>query len=364
MQQAVAGPAPIPLAGARWQSKGHRFRFDHVLAANRWPLAPRALRTNAVLFHSYAGDDDNGLGQREIVGDGEVDPGFVALRRDLLEARERPPGQGKGRPAGRQVDDPHVPPEHALANPVPSAFGAGLLGGEALGIGGRAGRPPVGLGALDGGEDAVEEAVAVALDRLLDAADVDEVVAEADDHELIRGPAPGPWRRASARMVSAKPTKIASPTRKWPMLSSASSGRPRCARRWRSRGRARHAARGRGWPPARRPALSRSNSRSALAVMPVGDRSHQVPVCSSTTGRPELRRAPRSPRVGLDEERDADAGIVQPGDVGRQMVVPAHHIEPALGGALLALLRHQADGVRLDARARSRASPRSPPSRS
>src|SRR5438309_9205928 len=43
-------------------------------------------------------------------------------------------------------------------------------------------RPPLGARALRRGVDAGEEALAVALDRLLDAADVDEVGADAEDH--------------------------------------------------------------------------------------------------------------------------------------------------------------------------------------
>ncbi len=50
--------------------------------------------------------------------------------------------------------------------------------------------------------------------------------------------------------------------------------------------------------------------------------------------------------VGLDEQRDADAGIAQARDQGLQVVVLTGGVEPALGGPLLALLRHDAGGVR------------------
>ena len=50
--------------------------------------------------------------------------------------------------------------------------------------------------------------------------------------------------------------------------------------------------------------------------------------------------------IGLDEQRHADAGALQRLDIMAQMVLAAHHVEPALGGFLLALLRHQAAGVR------------------
>ena len=61
------------------------------------------------------------------------------------EPRERAAGELHGRPAGRQIDHPHVAPEHARPQPGAERLGAGLLGGKALGIGfDRAGRglPP------------------------------------------------------------------------------------------------------------------------------------------------------------------------------------------------------------------------------
>ena len=67
-------------------------------------------------------------------------------------------------------------------------LGAGFLGGKALGVGGGALGPAVGFAALDLGEDPLGEALAVALERLLDPPDVDHVVAEADDHLSPRLP--------------------------------------------------------------------------------------------------------------------------------------------------------------------------------
>ena len=51
-------------------------------------------------------------------------------------------------------------------------------------------------------------------------------------------------------------------------------------------------------------------------------------------------------RIGLDEQRHADSGAFQRLDKMAQMVLAAHHVEPAFGGFLLALLRHQAAGMR------------------
>ncbi len=57
-------------------------------------------------------------------------------------------------------------------------LGAGLLGGEALGIGLGAVLAAFGFGALDVGEDAREKAVAVPLDHLGDAAGIGDVGAK------------------------------------------------------------------------------------------------------------------------------------------------------------------------------------------
>ena len=65
----------------------------------------------------------------------------------------------------------------------PDRFRKGLLRGEALGERPGGGERAAGrLGALDVGEDAVEELVAPACERLLNPLDVAEVGANADDH--------------------------------------------------------------------------------------------------------------------------------------------------------------------------------------
>ena len=65
-------------------------------------------------------------------------------------------------------------------------------------------------------------AVLNALGGALDPADIDDVVADAQDH-VVAGVSPTRARCMAERMrlmASGKPIMIASPTRKWPMLSS------------------------------------------------------------------------------------------------------------------------------------------------
>ena len=52
-------------------------------------------------------------------------------------------------------------------------------------------------------------------------------------------------------------------------------------------------------------------------------------------------------RIRFNKQRDADAGIGQLAHIGRDVIMARSHIQPALGRALLALFRHQADCVRL-----------------
>ena len=61
---------------------------------------------------------------------------------------------------------------------------------------------------------------------------------------------------------------------------------------------------------------------------------------------------------GIDEQRDADAGLAQRRNIGRQPVVLARDVEAAFGGQLGAALRNQAAGMGPGVAARSPASPR------
>ncbi len=73
-------------------------------------------------------------------------PGGVRL---ASRAAAPPVSSSVGRP-GRQIDHAHVEPGHALPDAGAERLGAGLLGGEALGVGGGARLASVRLGALDG----------------------------------------------------------------------------------------------------------------------------------------------------------------------------------------------------------------------
>src|SRR5690606_20911698 len=101
-------------------------------------------------------------------------------------------------------------------------LGASLLGGEALGIAGRLVDLPFGAGAFAVGEHPGGQAPAEAREGLLDAAEGRQVRGDADD------PATGRRARSNGRRMrrvdAGRPAKIASPTRKWPMLSSTTSG--------------------------------------------------------------------------------------------------------------------------------------------
>src|SRR5262249_49807188 len=162
------------------------------------------------------------LRHRAFICDRQIDSRLAAGGRDGAQPGERTAGQFYGGAAGRQVDDSHVAPEHAGAHAGAERFGAGLLGREALGIGLDAPGASFRLGPLGSGENAIEKALAVSFDGAFDAADIDEVGTDTENHVRVFRP-----RSMTARMVftaSARPENTASPIRKWPILSSTISG--------------------------------------------------------------------------------------------------------------------------------------------
>ena len=127
-----------------------------------------------------------------------------------------------GRPLGRlttSMSRQNTP----WLRPGPESLGAGLLGGEAPGIGWRAGGAAVAPRPLALGVDAVGEAVPEALDGLLDAPNVAEIGPDPEDHAGTCA-RPSSMAARMARTASSRPKKIASPIREWPILSSTICG--------------------------------------------------------------------------------------------------------------------------------------------
>src|SRR5580704_1711970 len=81
----------------------------------------RAARMGQTWRLGFGRDDgrnyDKSLRQRPVVGDAEVDPRLIAIRRQRLEPGQRAARQSHGRAATGQVDHPHVPPPDAMPYP-------------------------------------------------------------------------------------------------------------------------------------------------------------------------------------------------------------------------------------------------------
>ncbi|MNT23000.1 hypothetical protein D3C72_1584070 [compost metagenome] len=153
------------------------------------------------------------------VAEGQMDARLAPWRDQAGQMFGGVTGQGQGRLARLQVHHPHVAPIDVSAHPGAQRLGAGFLGREPLGVAPGRVRLAVRTGALQFGETALLEAVAEPIQRLLDAANVRQVSADADNHR------PAPLTASSIavrirRMAASRPTKTASPIRKWPMFSS------------------------------------------------------------------------------------------------------------------------------------------------
>jgi hypothetical protein len=90
--------------------------------------------------------------------------------------------------------------EYATAKPGAERLGAGLLGGESLGIGSGPIGAAVGFALFDRSEATGDEAVAETLERFLDPPNIDQVAAKADDHAEHR-----PIRRCARRWFRRAP---------------------------------------------------------------------------------------------------------------------------------------------------------------
>ncbi len=170
----------------------------------------------------------------------------------------------------------------------------------------------------------LDEALAEALERLLDAANVAEVAAEADDHAAPRAPAPFVHRARMRpdRFGEADEHRLADQEMADVEFDDLAAGR-RCAAPSRSRGRGRRGTSSPApRPHGRRPRAAARTRARAVRRRPRSTAWHQAPVCSSTTGRRDRgggvdrlgtgsmnseTRIPRAVQLG-DEGRRGDRG--------------------------------------------------------
>src|SRR4051794_35925879 len=83
-------------------------RLAQVSARRRWG---NPVEAGVALFRAGQRlDDDEGLCEREVVGDGDVDLRRVPGRHQLLQPVRGAPGEAHGRLSRGQVDHPHIAP--------------------------------------------------------------------------------------------------------------------------------------------------------------------------------------------------------------------------------------------------------------
>ena len=146
------------------------------------------------------------------------------------QQRSQPFGRAARQPHGRlpgwKIDHPHVAPEHSPPQSGAQRLGAGLLGGESLSVGRRASGSPIRAALFGLGEATGGKTLPVPGERLLNALDIAKIAADPDDQSRRSADArPSVIAKRIAFTASASPTKIASPMRKWPMLSSTICGK-------------------------------------------------------------------------------------------------------------------------------------------
>ena len=164
---------------------------------------------------------------RALVGERDVDARLAARGVIACSRASAPPVSFMvGRPR-RQIDHAHVAPEHAGAQAGAERLGAGLLGGETLGIGldrvargappWRA-RPAVKMRSR---KRSPWRSITFSMRRTSTMSEPRPMIMR-PPCASARGR--GPSRRASNLTVSASPSNTASPIRKWPILSSTICG--------------------------------------------------------------------------------------------------------------------------------------------
>jgi hypothetical protein len=100
----------------------------------------------------------------------------------------------QSRSAAREPSDFYLLPGDTAADAGAEGFGSSLFGSEAGCVArGRGAGAGFAVGNLFGGEDAADEASTEALDGSADARNLDEVGAEAEDHDSHRSGKAGRW---------------------------------------------------------------------------------------------------------------------------------------------------------------------------
>src|SRR5262245_50940449 len=120
------------------------------------------------LFDRDGLNDHECLREREIIRDRQVDDRAVARWQQPFETQGRAIRQVHGRPTARQVHNSHVAPKYPVGYSGAERLGAGLLGRESLGVGCRARPATFRASPFDIREYPGNEALAMALERLLD----------------------------------------------------------------------------------------------------------------------------------------------------------------------------------------------------
>ena len=112
------GPRPWAWIWISWNSLGAWRRGIKPSACPSQAARRYALpRVAANPERRQGSDDHDRLGERRLVGQGDIEPRRHACRRDRFEPPQRAAGQPHAGLPRRQVDDPEIAPEYAAAKP-------------------------------------------------------------------------------------------------------------------------------------------------------------------------------------------------------------------------------------------------------
>src|SRR5262249_47942936 len=129
-------------------------------------------------------DDYDRLGNRRLVCERDIEPSRHPRWGDLRKAPQGAPGQLHAGLSGGEVDNSQITPEHTVSEPRAERFCARLLGSEPASVARCAARAAITFAAFGRSKNAIEKAVAVALDHLFDPPDVDQIAADTEDHRI------------------------------------------------------------------------------------------------------------------------------------------------------------------------------------